>query len=370
MKLESIIITSALAFSCGSLQALDLAPPRGEMLHPQQNFTELEGIEVRNLQNEKLGRVKFITADLENARLVEVVMSSGGFLGIGGKCTSAPPRAFTMDTSKQVLRLDVSKARFDAAPRFNTSDVSAYSQPARVAEVIRHYGLQPWFYTDGKSHSNNAETLRLGHVERTDRILGMQIKSPTGQYLGQVGGVQMDLIKGQITHVVDETQVMGDNGTYILQARALRYNAENNGLILYENLAQLKGEPHLQWVGENREYFQEESFVNRKVQADQGLHSKQNAQEGIVNRAAAMQQGANFRDVKKTKLIKQGILADASLSSDAKGVEVVTLNAQTTLRGHVNTEASRRRIGVIAANAGRPENVSNQIEVRSVSSAR
>ena len=360
MKLESIIITSALAFSCGSLQALDLAPPRGEMLHPQQNFTELEGIEVRNLQNEKLGRVKFITADLENARLVEVVMSSGGFLGIGGKCTSAPPRAFTMDTSKQVLRLDVSKARFDAAPRFNTSDVSAYSQPARVAEVIRHYGLQPWFYTDGKSHSNNAETLRLGHVERTDRILGMQIKSPTGQYLGQVGGVQMDLIKGQITHVVDETQVMGDNGTYILQARALRYNAENNGLILYENLAQLKGEPHLQWVGENREYFQ----------ADQGLHSKQNAQEGIVNRAAAMQQGANFRDVKKTKLIKQGILADASLSSDAKGVEVVTLNAQTTLRGHVNTEASRRRIGVIAANAGRPENVSNQIEVRSVSSAR
>ena len=370
MKLESIIITSALALSCGSLQALDLAPPRGTMLHPQQNFTELEGIEVRNYQNEKLGRVKFITADLENARLVEVVMSSGGFLGIGGRYTSAPPRAFIMDPSKQVLRLDVSKARFDAAPRFDTSDVSAYSQPARVAEVIRHYGLQPWFYTDGQARSNNAEILRLGHVERTDRILGMEIKSPSGQYLGQVGGMQMDLPKGQITHVVNETKAMGESKTYILQARAMRYNVAQNGLVMNESFATMEGKPHLQWVGENREYFQEESYVNRKVQADEGRHSKQNAQEGIVSKATPMQQGVNFRDVQKTNLIKQGILADASLSANAKNVEVVTLNAQTTLRGHVNTEAGRRRVGVIAANAGRPENVSNQLEVRSSHSAR
>jgi osmotically-inducible protein OsmY len=42
----------------------------------------------------------------------------------------------------------------------------------------------------------------------------------------------------------------------------------------------------------------------------------------------------------------------------------VTLNAQTTLRGHVNTIEGKRRIGEIAMKAGRPENVSNQLQVR------
>ena len=266
MKLKFFFITGALALSCGHLQALDLAPPRAEKLYPQQLFTELEGIAVWNFQNEKLGRVKFITADLQNARLVEVVISSGGFFGMGSRVTSAPPRAFTLDAANQVLRLDVSKARFDAAPPFITSDVASYSQPERVASVIRHYGLQPWFLTGGQAGSNGAKSLRLGHVERTDHILGMQIKNSNGIYLGQVGGVQMDLPTGQITHVVNETQAMGESNTYLLQARAMRYNAAQNGLVMNESFATMENKPHLQWVGENREYFQEESSGSRKVQ--------------------------------------------------------------------------------------------------------
>lgn len=371
MKFKSTFITIALALSCGCSQALDLpATPRAEKLHPEQSFTELAGRQVWNYQNEMLGRIKFITADLENARLVEVVIASGGFFGLGGKLTSAPPRAFKLDETQQVMRLDMSKERFEATPAFKTSNPAAYSDKARVAAVIRHHGLQPWFYLDGQVGGKNAEILHLGHVERTDRILGLPIKSPQGQYLGQVGGLQMDLPKGQIVHVVDDTQAMGDNGNYILQPRALRYNAKHNGLILNENLKTLKGEPHLQWVGSSRQSFREESFVNRKVQADQGPNSRQNAQASIDSKATAMKQGANFRDVQKTSLINQRIQSDPRLSTNAKNVEVITLNAQTTLWGHVNSDADRRKIGEIAMKAGRPENVSNQLEVRPVRAAR
>ncbi len=268
MKFKSTFITIALALSCGPLQALDLpATPRAENLNPQQSFTELAGRQVWNYQNEMLGRIKFITADLENARLVEVVIASGGFFGLGGKLTSAPPRAFKLDESKQVMRLDVSKARFDAAPRYEASNIALHSKPGRVAAVHRYYGQAPWFYQDGQV-GKNAQNLRLGHVERTDRILGMSIKSPTGKYLGQVSSLMMDLPTGQINQVVDETQSMAGNGRFILQPGALRYNAAHSGFVLNESLAALKREPHLKWVDQSREYFQEESSRGRKVQGN------------------------------------------------------------------------------------------------------
>ncbi|MCF7785478.1 MAG: PRC-barrel domain-containing protein [Prosthecobacter sp.] len=268
MKLNSIFITGALALSCGSLQALDTAAPRADKMNPQQSFTELAGIQVWNLQDELLGRIKFVTADLENAQLVEVVIASGGFFGLGGKLTSAPPRAFKLDESKQVMRLDVSKARFEAAPVFKTSNVAAYSQAARVAAVSRYYGQQPWFHSDAQGSLKNARIPHLGHVERTDHIMGMQIKNTNGQYLGRVGSLMMDLPTGQIVHVVDETAAMAGNGRYIIQARALRYNAKHSGLVLDKSYASLKKEPRLKWVGDSRQSFRKESTVNSKAQTN------------------------------------------------------------------------------------------------------
>ena len=266
MKLKTILITGALALSCSSLQALETDAPRAAKMHPQQSFTELAGIQVWNLQDELLGRIKFITADLENAQLVEVIIASGGFFGLGGKLTSAPPRAFTLDESKQVMRLDVSKARFDAAPIFKTSNVAAYSQAARVAAVSRYYGRQPWFHFDGQVSGKNARIPHLGHVERTDHIMGMSIKSTKGQYLGQVSSLMMDLPKGLIINVVDETRAMAGNGRFIIEPRALRYNASHSGLVLDETYASLKNEPRLKWVGHSRQSFQAESSINRKRQ--------------------------------------------------------------------------------------------------------
>lgn len=365
MKLTSILITCALSLTCGLLAA-ETPKPNVDLFRQEESFTEFVGLEVWNLQNEKLGKVKFITADLENARLVEVVVTtSGGFLGFGGKTTSIPPRALTLDKSQRLLRVDMSKARFDAAPKFKPSDVAAYSNRSRVAEIIRYFGLQPWFFLEGQAVQKNTEILQLGNVQRTDDILGMQIHNTKGQYVGKVASLMMDLPKGQIVHVVDDTEAMGGNGSHFIQPRALRYNTAHSSLVLDDSLAKLKGEPSFKWTSSRRDAFQQEAYVNREVQADKGLHSKQNAQEGIVRNVTTMPQGLNFRDEQKTNLIMQAIQADPTLSANAKNVEVVTKNAQTTLRGHVNTAAGKQRIGEIAAKAGRPENVSNLLEVRS-----
>lgn len=363
MKLKTLLITLNAALLCSCAQNGENSGPHELKYRPVQKFTEFQGVTVRNLQDEKLGTVRDVTVDLQNARLVDVIVASpGGFLGIGSKLMAVAPRALTLDQANRVLRLDASQAKFAGAPSFNSFDLAGEAKPTSVAEVDRYFGLKPWFFLKGQPVEKNAEVLELGYVERTTRIIGLPVVNTKGDYLGRVAVVTMDLPKGQIVHIVLKTNAV-DSARSIVQARALRFNEAKTTLVLDESLAGLAGNPHFKWRDGNQSSFQQETYVNREVQADSGLHSRQNAQAGIVKTSESMEQGTNFRDEQVSGRILQAIQADPSLSANAKNVEVVTLNGQITLRGHVNTAEGRRRIGEIAVNVGRSENVSNQLKV-------
>jgi sporulation protein YlmC with PRC-barrel domain len=363
MKPTSILITAALMASSFCLPAQGADNPNALKYRRTEKFAELVGSEVWNLQNEKLGKVKFVTADVENGRLVEVVVTSGGgFFGMGAKYTAVAPRALTFDEAGQMLRLNVSRARFAAAPKFDSSHMAAATACERVAAVNRYFGLEPWFYVHGQTVVKNAQILPLGHIQKLSDIIGLSVSSAKRGYMGEVGSLITDLPKGQLVHVIATRNTMGKADNVVIQSRALKYNARHTALVVDDNYKQLAGEPSFKWLSNGS--FQEESYVNREVQADGGLHSKQNVQEGKVHNATAMQQGPDFRDQQKTARINQSIQADPSLSSNAKHIEVVTLHAQTTLRGHVNTAEGKIRVGEIAAKLGRPEDVSNLLEIR------
>src|SRR5262245_65290040 len=59
--------------------------------------SEVIGKEVRNLQDEKIGKVDDLAVDIETGRIVEVLVSSGGLLGIGDKIVAVPPTAFNAE---------------------------------------------------------------------------------------------------------------------------------------------------------------------------------------------------------------------------------------------------------------------------------
>ncbi len=371
MKYISPLVASALLASCLTVQAQVQAqsnptPGRNVTQYRQAESTaEIAGMAVWNLQNEKLGKVKFLTTDLQNGRLVEaVVTSGGGFFGIGATLTAVAPRALSMDGNAGVVRLDMSRARFAAAPRFDMSHMTPATQRERVAEVNRYFGLVPWFFLPGQAVVKNTEILELGHIHRLDRVLGMPIYNTEGRYIAKVATLMMDLPQGRVVHVVTELGAMGKNNSSVVQPRALRFNPSFKSLILDSTAVEFAGEPKFKWIGSGTNSFQQEAYVNREVQADKGRHSQQNAQAGRVRNATAMEEGESFRDEQKTLRIQQAIQADPSLSANAKNIEVVTLNAQTTLRGHVNSIEGKRKIGEIAKKLGRPENVSNLLEVR------
>ena len=317
-------------------------------IQQEQAFHELIGMEVRNFQNEKLGRIQSIIADVANGRIAEIVVNSGGgFAGIGGRLLALPPRALVPDFTAKVLRVDVSKARFEAGPRFDSSHMKEATQCAKIAEVIRYYGLVPWFAVDGQKLGKNGQILQLGHLERTSHILDMPVHSSKGDYLGMVDTLFMDVPKGFLYHVVvaDPSRSLPHR---VLQARSLRYNTAKTGLIWDASYVDVADKPLFQWNGNDRRTFQQESYVNR---------------EPGVAAGQPLRQGTDQRDRDKTARIRAAIQADPTLSAAAGNMEIATWHSLTTLRGNVNTSAIREKIGEIAQKAGRAENVSNLIQV-------
>ncbi len=363
MKNIALLIFAITPMFGGSLQAREIPAQHESDYRTKESFTEFKGVPVWSQQGEKVGIVEDMTVDLQNARLVEVLVRSGGFLGIGAQTRSVAPKALQLDSANRVLRLDVTKARFLGAPRVNSHNKASFSDRERVAATLRYFGLQPWFYMPGETTIKNAEILKLGHVERATHLLAMPVINSQGDSVGRVNALTMDMPKGRVTHVIVKTSLESSDRR-VVQPRALRFNDAGTLLVLDDSFVGLPNRPHFKWVDGSRTEFHQESYVNREVLADDGLHSRQHANEGIVNRSIPMEEGDSFRDDKKTRLIKELIQADGSLSRNAEDIEVVTLNAQTTLRGHVRTEPTRRKIGQLAEKYWRSENVSNLLEVR------
>ena len=363
MKTFAPLVLSILATFGPGLHARETPAQHESDYRAKESFTEFRGVPVWSQQGEKVGIVQDMTVDLQNARLVEVLVRSGGFLGIGAQTRSVAPKALHLDFANRVLRLDVTKANFLGAPRVNPHNTASFSDRQRVAATLRYFGLQPWFYMSGEAAIKNAETLKLGHVERATHLLAMPVINSQGDSVGRVNALTMDMPKGQVTHVIVKNS-LETSERRVVQPRALRFNDAGTVLILDDSFVGLPNRPHFQWVDGSRTSFRQESYVNREVLADDGLHSRQNASAGIVNRSIPMEEGDSFRDEKKTRQINELIRGDASLSRNALDIEVATLNAQTTLRGHVRTEATRRKIGQLAEKYWRSENVSNLLEVR------
>lgn len=159
-KIKIIISASAaiLAFSALAQATPDLQtdrpdyardrmpnPPRIDRLNGAVNASDVIGMTVKNYQSEKLGKVADLAVDVESGRIVQVILSTGGFIGMGDTLTAVPPGALHHDVAHKVLHLDVAKENLKRAPKFETAKWEEYTQSNRVTEVYAYYGQQPYF---------------------------------------------------------------------------------------------------------------------------------------------------------------------------------------------------------------------------------
>jgi hypothetical protein len=125
---------------------------------------------------------------------------------------------------------------------------------------------------------------------------------------------------------------------------ALSFNAARDALLLDDSKMEFADEPR--YVFTEAAYGQPESFEEEPYQ---GPHT-----------SVALEQGSSYRDINATLRINQN-MRDAKIK--CRNVEVGTINGRVTLRGWVNSNEDKRRIGEIAIAVTRLEVVDNQIIV-------
>ena len=202
MKRKLQIITSAYAGSLLVLTALaqdgtngrsdgqDCA--RNQMSHGQRpaclkdtaKASDLVGMTVMNCQSEKLGKVEELAVDVESGRIVEVIISTGGLMGIGNSLTAVPAEVLHQDVGHKILRIDTSGKRLAAAPRFDSANWNQCTQSNQVSGVYGYYGIRPYFVADHGDYQTN----------NVDGIFASALPRNMDGTINTAGGRTMDLV--------------------------------------------------------------------------------------------------------------------------------------------------------------------------------
>jgi hyperosmotically inducible protein len=93
-------------------------------------------------------------------------------------------------------------------------------------------------------------------------------------------------------------------------------------------------------------------------------NTKRNAAEPNKNTDTAEKQSNSKDDLTLTQKIRQAVIADGSLSMNAKNVKIITRNGKVTLKGPVDSQQEKDTIGAKSQEVAGKENTDNQLEVK------
>jgi sporulation protein YlmC with PRC-barrel domain len=105
----------------------------------------LDGDKILSTDGEEVGKVKDIMLDMQSGRIAYVVMSSGGFLGIGDKLLAIPWSALTLDTDRKCFLLSLSSERIKNAPGFDKQHWPSMADATWATSVHQFYGREPYW---------------------------------------------------------------------------------------------------------------------------------------------------------------------------------------------------------------------------------
>jgi sporulation protein YlmC with PRC-barrel domain len=100
---------------------------------------------VRNPQGDDLGKIEDLMIDMDQGCIAYVVLSFGGFLGLGDKLFAIPWQALQIAPHEHKFVLDVPKERLESAPGFDKDNWPDAANWEWLRAVHSHYGYEPYW---------------------------------------------------------------------------------------------------------------------------------------------------------------------------------------------------------------------------------
>ena len=153
-----------------------MAGDDGQMPSELISADKVHGTAVYNAGGDRLGSIDSIMIDKASGQVDYVVMSFGGFLGIGEKYHPMPWDMLDYDPSVGGYRVDLDRSDLESAPNYDRDGIDAYDFASDEAGVDDYYA--------GRGRARMADASILGEdVNRSDLNDGRE--RPLGYFSSQ-----------------------------------------------------------------------------------------------------------------------------------------------------------------------------------------
>jgi len=104
-------------------------------------YDQIVGASVKNQQGEGLGKIRDLVIDSQG-HVPLVILTHGGFWGMGGKLVAIPFSALNLDKKGKDFVFNSTQEKLDSAPAFGVNDLSQEKWPE---DVYRFFGQHPYW---------------------------------------------------------------------------------------------------------------------------------------------------------------------------------------------------------------------------------
>lgn len=218
----------------------------------------LIGMDVKNNQNEDIASVNDVILTPAGNQVAFVVLSSGGVAGIGASLTPVPWSAIQFAPTAEHLLFNIDKQRLEAAPSFKDDSWPNFTDANYVNQIYQHYDLRaPAGYRAAQASGQgaaaggqspqqqgagwNPQQSSLWNV-RLSTILGSDVKNPSGEELGGITDIYIDINAGQLAYAIigfGGFVGVGENNSAVPWS-ALAFNAQDRYASLATDMATLR----------------------------------------------------------------------------------------------------------------------------------
>ncbi|MAC11369.1 MAG: photosystem reaction center subunit H [Sphingorhabdus sp.] len=122
----------------------DIQPP--PQRHHAITSDRVEGTAVYTEDGDHMGHVHSLVIEKADGKVTDIVVSIGGFLGLGGELHSIPWEKFAYDVNLAGYRLGLSKQELRDAPTFTDESRELALDMAYQQRVYDYYSVAPYWY--------------------------------------------------------------------------------------------------------------------------------------------------------------------------------------------------------------------------------
>ena len=155
------------------------------------------GLEIKNPQGENIGEVKDIMLD-SIGRINYVAVSYGGFMGMGNKLYTVPINALIFKRNSDSfyddvkLVLNINKERLEDDKGFDTKNWPNLDDEGYRKDLDKRYIDRSDMSDVRKMYESYKTTMKGGYSVLGSKFIGLEIKNPQGENIGDVKDIILD----------------------------------------------------------------------------------------------------------------------------------------------------------------------------------